>query len=659
MTRHESRIASRIVLASLFAGLGWTAISVAELPPLISREILFGNPERISPKLSPDGTRLAWIAPDAKNVLQVWIRTIGKADDKAVTADKKRGIRQYLWAENNKTLLYLQDADGDENWHVYGVDLDSGSVRDYTAFQGIQARVTATDPSNPDELLVSLNARDRRLHDVYRLSLSTGALVLDTPNPGDVAEFAADAKLQIRAAQVATPDGGTEIRIREDARSPWKSWIKVGPDEILSFLDFTADGKSAYLVSSVGSDTARVVERNLATNAERVIASSAEVDAEGELIHPRTHVLQAVRFAPGRAHWTVTDPSVKPDFEGIARLFDGDFNVINRDAKDAVWLVGFTSDRGPIRYYAWDRATKKGTFLFVHQPKLEGLALASMKPIVIPTRDGLSMHGYLTLPVGVSPKNLPMVLFVHGGPWGRDVWGYNSTAQWFANRGYACLQVNYRASTGYGKKFLNAGNRQWGLKMHDDLIDSVTWAVQSGIADPKKVAIYGGSYGGYAALAGVTFTPEVFACAVDIVGPSNLKTLIASIPPYWKPLRSMFDVRMGNVDDPKDADLIQNASPLFKADRIVRPLLIGQGANDPRVNKGESEQIVSAVEKNGGKVTYVVYSDEGHGFARPENRIDFNARAEAFLGTCLGGRSEPLAGERYPGSTADVKVVGK
>ncbi|HYB52692.1 MAG TPA: S9 family peptidase, partial [Thermoanaerobaculia bacterium] len=636
MTRIGPRFSHRTALCALLALTGAIAVCVAELPPLISRDILFGNPEKTQPRLSPDATKLAWIAPDSKNVLQVWVRTVGKEDDKAITADKKRGIRQYFWAENSKTLLYLQDADGDENWHIYGVDLESGSIRDYTAFSGIQARVTATDPNFPDEILVSMNVRDKHLHDVYRLNLNTGALVLDTQNPGDVAGFAADAKMQIRAAQVATPDGGTEIRIRDDVQSPWKSWIKVGPDEILEFIDFTADGKSAYLLSSIGNDTARVVERNIATNAEKVIASSKEVDAEGTLVDPRRHVVQAVRFAPGRASWTVTDPSVKADFDEIAKLFDGDFVVVNRNAKDDVWLVAFTADNGPVRYYSWNRTDRKGTFLFVQQPRLEALALAPMKPITIQSRDGLTMHAYLTLPVGVAPKNLPTVLFVHGGPWARDVWGYSSWAQWFANRGYACLQVNYRASTGYGKKFLNAGNRQWGLKMHDDLIDSVQWAIQQGIADPKKIAIFGGSYGGYAALAAVTFTPEAFACSVDIVGPSNLKTLIASVPPYWKPMRAMFDVRIGNVDDPKDAELIQNASPLFRADKIVRPLLIGQGANDPRVNQKESEQIVSAIEKNGGSVTYVVYPDEGHGFARPENRIDFNARAEVFLAKCLG-----------------------
>jgi dipeptidyl aminopeptidase/acylaminoacyl peptidase len=282
-----------------------------------------------------------------------------------------------------------------------------------------------------------------------------------------------------------------------------------------------------------------------------------------------------------------------------------------------------------------------------------------MKPVVIRSRDGLNLNSYLTLPVGVAPKGLPLILFVHGGPWGRDTWGYNSTAQWFANRGYAVLQVNFRASTGYGKKFLNAGNRQWGLKMHDDLIDGAKWAVEKGIADAKRIAVFGGSYGGYAALAAATVTPEFFACNVDIVGPSNIKTLIAAIPPYWKPVRAMFDVRMGNVDDPKDAELVRSASPLFRADKISKPLLIGQGANDPRVNVKESEQIVEAIEKNKGNVTYVLYPDEGHGFARPENRIDFNARAERFLAGCLGGRFEPMEGDRIPGSTAVVKVIGK
>ncbi|HUM02560.1 MAG TPA: S9 family peptidase [Thermoanaerobaculia bacterium] len=651
--------AHRVLLAAAAAAiLAAPGVLPAQQPPLIPRDVIFGNPEKASPKLSPDGTRLAWVAPDKKNVLQVWVKTIGKDDDKIVTADKKRGIREYFWAEDNRTLLYLQDNDGDENFHVYGVDLASGNVRDFTPFQGVRAEIVDISPVVPDEILLEMNLRNRELMDVHRLSLKTGGIVLDTENPGDVAGWGTDAKYQIRAAQVQTADGGTEIRVREEMTSPWKTLLKVGPEEILEFLDFSFDGKSVVLKTSIGTDTARLVERNLATGAEKVLAISPEVDAGEVVIQPKTHVVQAVSFEPGRSSWKILDPSVKADFDAIAKVHPGDFTITNRTSADDAWLVRFTWDRGPVTWYRWDRTTKKGTLLITARPKLEGLALAEMKPVVITSRDGLHLNSYLTLPVGAAPKNLPMVLWVHGGPWARDTWGYDPYAQWFANRGYACLQVNFRASTGYGKKFLNAGDKQWGLKMHDDLIDAVQWAIREGIADPKRIAIMGGSYGGYSALAGVTFTPETFACSVDIVGPSNLRTLIASIPPYWKPMRAMFDVRMGNVDDPKDAELIRNASPLFRADRITKPLLIGQGANDPRVNQKESEQIVEAIEKNKGSVTYVLYPDEGHGFARPENRIDFNARAEKFLAGCLGGRFEPMEGERMPGSTAVVRVVG-
>ena len=651
---------SAVALLACCAGLA--RMAHAELPPLIPREVLFGNPERVSPQLSPDGKRLAWVAPDPRNVLQVWVKSVGKNDDKIVTDDKKRGIRQYLWAENSKDLLYLQDKDGDENWHVYGVDLDASKVRNLTpseAGKKIQARINGTDPKFPNQVLLSLNLRRPQLHDVYRLDLKTNELTLDTENPGDVAGFIADADFQIRGAQVITPQGGTEIRVRDNSKSEWRTALKVGPEEILGLIGFTLDGKRLQLISSLGSDTARVVERDLATGSDTVIAESKDVDAGGVLTHPTKHNIQAVSFAPGRSRWTVIDPAVKEDFAGIEGLSSGDFVVVNRDSADSTWLVAFTSDRGPVRYYAWDRNAKKGTFLFVHQPKLEGLALAPMAPVEIEARDGMKLNAYLTLPVGVESKGLPLVLVVHGGPWARDAWGYNPIHQWLANRGYAVLSVNYRGSTGYGKAFLNAANKQWGLKMHDDLIDSVEWAVKKGYVDKSKAAIFGGSYGGYAALAGLTFTPEYFACAVDIVGPSNLRTLIASIPPYWKPMRALFDVRMGNVDDPKDAELIKKASPLFLADKIVKPLLIGQGANDPRVNQAESEQIVSAIEKNGGKVTYVLYPDEGHGFRRPENSIDFNARAEAFLAKYLGGRIEPLQGEKYPGSTAVVKEIGR
>jgi dipeptidyl aminopeptidase/acylaminoacyl peptidase len=648
----------RMIGMIIFAAVALVAqLAYAELPPLIPRDVLFGNPERAAPQMSPDATRIAWLAPDKKNVLQVWVRTIGQSDDKMVTADKKRGIRQYFWAPDSKMLIYLQDTDGDENFHVHGVDLTNNNDRDYTSIQGVRAGVTAVEPSITNEILVEMNARDRHLFDVYRLNLQTGGLVLDTQNPGDVAGWQADNKLNVLGAQIATPDGGTEIRVRDNPQSPWRSWMKVGPEENLNLIDFTADAKAAYIESSIGADTARVIQKELASGNEKVIAFSDAVDAGIVVINPNTRVVEAVSFEPGRRTWKVVDPDVKADFDAIARLDPGDFAIVNRDTANRNWLLVFISDQGPVKYYQWDRVAKKGTFLFTNRPKLEGKQLAEMKPVVIKTRDDMSMNAYLTLPPGVPAKNLPMVLFPHGGPWARDVWGYNSNAQWLANRGYAVLQPNFRGSTGYGKKFLHAGDRQWGLKMHDDLIDAANWAVKQGYADPKKIAIMGGSYGGYATLAGLTFTPDTFACGVDIVGPSNLKTLIGSIPPYWKPIRAMFDARMGNVDDPKDSELIRNASPLFKANQIKKPLLIGQGANDPRVNKAEAEQIVDAITKNKGSVTYVIYSDEGHGFARPENSIDFNARAEQFLSQCLGGRLEPMEGERYPGSTASVKVI--
>jgi dipeptidyl aminopeptidase/acylaminoacyl peptidase len=642
--------------ALLFFAL--SSAASAELPPLIPRALLFGNPERGSPRISPDGTRIAFSAPDKKEVLQVFVQTLGKDDAKLITADKKRGIRQYLWAQDNRTVLYLQDGDGDENFHVYGADIQTGAVRDYTPFQGARAEVVDLNPDYPDAMLVQMNQRKRELFDVYRVDLRTGAVKLDTENPGDVAGWQTDARMTVRGAQISTPEGGTELRVRDSAKAPWRTLLKVGPEENLDLIDFSLDGKSVFLNSSIGQDTSRVVQRDLRTGVAKALAASDEVDAGQVMVHPRRHVVEAVAFPTGRSEWRVIDAGVQADFAALRTAAEGDFAIVSRDRADKTWLVAYTQDRGPVRYFAWNRTARKATFLYSHQPKLDGLALAEMKPISYPARDGLTIHGYLTLPVGVPAQGLPMVLFVHGGPWARDGWGYNSSAQWFANRGYAVLQPNFRGSTGYGKRFLHAGDRQWGKAMHTDLVDAVNWAVGQGIADPKRVAIYGGSYGGYSALAGATFTADLFRCAVDIVGPSNLFTLLRSIPPYWKPILSIFRSRMGDIDDPKDEALLRAASPLFSADKIRIPLLIGQGANDPRVKQAESEQIVAAIEKHGGKAIYVLYGDEGHGFARPENRMDFNARAEQFLADQLGGRAEPMEGDRLPGSTAVVRIVG-
>jgi dipeptidyl aminopeptidase/acylaminoacyl peptidase len=636
------------------------ALRGAESAPLIPREVIFGNPERISPKISPDGTRLAWIAPDKKNVLQVWVKTIGKDDDKAVTADKKRGIRQFLWAWNNEDLLYLQDNDGDENYHLYAANLKTGETRDLTPILGVRAFPQALEPGAPDQILVSMNRRNKSLFDVWKVDLKTGALTLAAENPGGVGNWTTDAAMKVRGAEFLKPEGGGEFKVRDSEGAPWRTLATWGIADQFNALDFSKDGKTVYVQTNLGADTIGLYAMDAATGKMTLIASDPGVDLDGVFANPETRVIEAVSFNRNRTRWQVLDPSVARDFAALAKAAPGDFQVLNGDLANKTWLVTYVNDTSPVKYYSWDRSAQKATFLFSARPALEKYTLAPMKAVEIRSRDGLMLPSYLTLPVGVPSKNLPMVLWVHGGPWARDQWGYDAYAQWFANRGWACLQVNYRGSQGFGKKFRNAAMKEFAGKMHDDLVDAVKWAVAEGIADPKRIAIMGGSYGGYATLVGVTFTPDLFACGVDIVGPSNLVSLVESFPPYWGPyLSNTWYPFVGNPKEARDRADMEARSPLFKADRIKVPLLIGQGGNDPRVTAKESEQIVAAIEKNGGKVTYVLYSDEGHGFARPENRLDFNARAERFLADCLGGRFEPMTGDNVPGSTAAVKVVGK
>jgi len=564
MVRKSSLIVAVVAMTSTIP----SPPSFAQSPPLIPRDTLLGNPERANPHIAPDGKRLAWLAPDEHGVLQVWVQTIGIHDARVVTADKSRGIQSYGWAYDSKTILYAQDAAGDENFHLFAADLDSHNVRDLTPWQGVRAESVASNPKFPERILVALNLRDRKLMDVYRIDLRTGAVELDMKNPGDVAGWLGDDDMIVRAATVTTPDGGTEIRIRDNAAGPWRTLMKAGLEDNLAALDFAKDGQSIFLSTSVGTDTARLVRHELASGKETDIAHSADADLSDAMIHPTRHVVQAAAFDPGRKHWTVVDPSVQADFNAIAKITDGDFTVFDRDLAGKTWLVSFDNDREPTRYYSWDRTSREATFLFSVQPKLDDAALAPMKPIEFTARDGMRLNGYLTLPVGASSKNLPLVLFVHGGPWGRDSWGFNPFVQLLSNRGYAVLQVNFRSSTGFGKKYLHAGDREWGLTMQNDLTDGVKWAVDQGVADPKRVAIFGGSYGGYAALAGAAFTPDVYRCAVDECGPSNLFTLLGSFPPYWEVIRSIFFTRVGDPADPKDKELLTAASPLFSADKI-------------------------------------------------------------------------------------------
>ncbi|NES05075.1 MAG: S9 family peptidase [Okeania sp. SIO2F4] len=612
---------------------------MTQLPPLISRDILFGNPERTNPKLSPDGKYLAYIAPDEKNVLQVWVRTIGQEDDRQVTADKKRGIRIYLWSYNQDQLIYLQDAEGDENFHLYQVNIQSNIVRDLTPFQGVKADIVDIDPNFPDQILVGMNLENRQKFDVYRINLNNGAVEFDTHNPGNIVGWTADAQFQIRAAIARTEDGGSDVFYRETTEKSWETMRHWGPNEEGSPVLFSDDGKILYISGNHDANAKRLVALDLAARQENVVAEDPQYDMGGIIIHPTTRNIEAVGFYKEKLEWQILDDSIVADFEFLKAAHEGEFRIVDRTINDLNWLVSYFTDDGPVYYYAYDRTAKTTTFLFTNQPKLEGLQLASMEPVSYTAKDGLTIHGYLTKPVGVSTSG-PAVLLVHGGPWARDTWGYRPQAQWLANRGYVVLQVNFRGSSGYGKDFLNAGNREWGAKMHDDLIDGVNWLVEQGIADKDKIAIMGGSYGGYATLVGLTFTPEVFAAGVDIVGPSNLITLMETLPPYWEPLKKVFFHRVGNLET--EPEFLKSRSPLFLVDKIQKPLLIAQGANDPRVKESESEQIVKAMEDAGKPVKYALYTDEGHGFARPENRLHFYAIAEEFLAKYLGGRFEAV-----------------
>jgi dipeptidyl aminopeptidase/acylaminoacyl peptidase len=616
----------------------------AESVPLVPREVLFGNPEKVQPRISPDGKRLAYIAP-VDGVLNVWVGEVGAPEDsfKPVTNDTDRGIRAFFWGQDNARILYVQDAGGDENWRLYDTELASGTTRDLTPFEGVQAQLIAEEKKFPTELLVGLNKENPQLHDVYHLDVETGELEMILKNPGIVG-FVADAEMRVRAGLQPLPDGGMNLVGRPPGATAeqWEVLLEVDSDDALSTapIGFTADGNSLYLLSSVDANASRLLRVDLNEDlTTTVLAEDPQYDISGVMSNPDTKEIQMVSFSKARTEHVVIDPSIADDIEAIQQIQPGDFTFLGRDHADRTWLVAFTVDDGPVAYYAWDRETRHATFLFHHQPALSEYTLANMEPFSFTARDGLEIHGYLTFPSGVERRDLPAVLMVHGGPWARDNWGFNAEAQWLANRGYVSVQVNFRGSTGYGKDFVNAGNKQWAAAMHDDLIDAVEYVVGQGWVDRKRVAISGGSFGGYAALVGATFTPDVFCCAVDVVGPSNLKTLIESIPPYWAPIVAQFHERVGNPET--EADFLWERSPLSKVDQIKIPILVAQGANDPRVKQAESEQIVTAMREKGIDHVYLLFPDEGHGFAKPENRMKFFKAAEQFLAKHLGGRFEP------------------
>ncbi len=613
---------------------------------LIPRSVLFGNPERVSPHISPDGTRLAWIAP-RDGVLNVWVAPIGASGPSGVdwdaatvvTDDTDRGIRTFAWARDGKHLLYQQDTGGDENWRLYDIDMDTMARRDLTPFDGIQARIIASKKSHRDEILVGINRENPQLHDVFRLSLQTGELTKLIENPG-YAGWLADEDMVIRGAIAPLPDGGFDLLVRDSEEGDWRTLMTISADDATSSdaLSFSPDGTTLLAINPVGTDTARLTRIDVATGDSQVLLEDHEADVEGAIIHPDTREPQIVLVLKDRIEYHVLDPEVEADFKAIRALHHGDPQLVGRDEADTTWLIAFIDDAGPTPYYAYDRSSRTGSFLFESRPELSRYTLARMEPFSYQARDGLTIHGYVTFPPDGGRSGLPTVLNVHGGPQVRDEWGWDPEAQWLANRGYLCVQVNYRGSTGYGKSFVAAGDREWGGKMHDDLLDGVAHVVAQGWADPARVAIYGGSYGGYAALVGAAFTPDAFCCAVDIVGPSNLQTLLDTIPAYWKPMAAALYKRVG--DPGKDQEFLWSRSPLSRARDITIPLLIAQGANDPRVKQAESEQIVAALEEAGIEHEYMLFPDEGHGFAKPENRLKFYAAAERFLARYLGGRFE-------------------
>ena len=656
-------------------------VASAAEPQLIPRRILFGNPERQSVLVSPDGKHLSFLAP-VEGVMNVWVAPVDKLDvARPITNDRKRGIRQHFWAYTGQHVLYAQDRAGDENWNIYCADISAAKPQDaknLTPNEAVQAQISRVSDKFPEEILVGLNDRDAKFHDVHRINIRTGQDKLVLKNPGtingDPVDFiVADDDYRVRFAFTTTKEAGYRVHVpaSADAEPGWEQVTEIDMEDAMSTWPqgFDKTGRILYCTDSRGRDTAALVAIDTGDGNKTDIAEDERADATDMLLHPTEKNVQAVSFEYTRRAWKVVDPAIQPDFDYLKTVADGDFIVTSRTMDDKTWVVSYTMDAGPIRYYRYDRSAKKPHFLFTHRPALEKLPLARMHPVVIESRDGLKLVSYLTLPRDATQsenaprdaappkpaKPLPMVLFVHGGPWARDQWGLNSTHQWLANRGYAVLSVNYRGSTGFGKAFVNASNRQWGGKMHDDLIDAVKWAVDNGYADKSKVAIMGGSYGGYATLVGMTFTPDVFACGVNLVGISNLRTFMATIPPYWESGRAMWRIRTGDESTPEGQKLLDSRSPLTFVDRIRKPLLIGHGKNDPRVKESESAQIVKTMQDKKLPVTYVYYTDEGHGFGRPENRLSFNAVAEQFLAAHLGGRAEPV-GNDFKGSTIEIKA---
>lgn len=637
--------------------------AVAEAP-LIPRVALFGNPERSQARISPKGDMISFLAP-LDGYLNVFVMAVeGElASARAVTKDSARGIRKHFWAEDGAHILYLQDAAGDENWRLHSVDVATGEDRDLTPIPGVQAIVVGLSRVEPEWVLVGLNDRDPKWHDLYKINVKTGQRALVQRNTERFSSFVADRDNIVRLALRNMPDGSVEVHAFQ-LQGGWKKMFDIPFEDSLTTypIAFTRDGMHFLMFDSMGRDKAALVSVDAMTGVKTVIGENRRADVSDVWIDPVTFDAEGYASEYLTNEWTGVDDVARADIAFLDEKLKGEPTVVSRSADDSRWIVVEDGPTTPMRAYRYDRAGERALkLLFEQRPALTDAPLQPMIPVEIASTDGQVLVSYLTLPPGsdvngdgAPERPVPLVINVHGGPWYRDSFGFNAEHQWFANRNYAVLSVNFRGSTGFGKAFVNLGNKEWGGAMQRDLTDAMNWAVQRGITTADKVAIYGGSYGGYATLVGLSSTPEQYACGVDIVGPSSLRTLFESIPPYWESSRNEFYLRVGDPTKSDGLALLQDRSPLTRAGAIVRPLLIAQGANDPRVKQAESEQIVSAMRVRNAPVTYVLYPDEGHGFARPQNRISFFAIAEGFLQQCLGGRVEPI-GRDFEGASLEVR----